>query len=87
MPSPGFPACKPGRVPSAGRLRQSGVLRRRRLASPTSLPFFAENRAESLAKQQQAVLAMMASRVMSIAEIARQFNVSRSTVCNRQPTG
>ncbi|HEM7850989.1 recombinase family protein [Burkholderia multivorans] len=42
-------------------------------------------RPESLdAKQQQAVLAMMASRVMSIAEIARQFNVSRSTLYNIQ---
>lgn len=34
------------------------------------------------AKQQQAIRAMMASRVMSISEIARQFNVSRSTVYN-----
>lgn len=42
-------------------------------------------RPESLdAKQQQVVLAMMASRVMSIAEIARQFNVSRSTLYNIQ---
>ncbi|MCL4629235.1 recombinase family protein [Burkholderia multivorans] len=42
-------------------------------------------RPESLdAKQQQAVLAMMSSRVMSISEIARQFNVSRSTVYNVQ---
>ncbi|MBU9590777.1 recombinase family protein [Burkholderia multivorans] len=42
-------------------------------------------RPESLdAKQQQAVLAMMSSRVMSIAEIARQFNVSRSTLYNIQ---
>ncbi|MDN7945961.1 recombinase family protein [Burkholderia multivorans] len=42
-------------------------------------------RPESLdAKQQQAVLSMMASRVMSIAEIARQFNVSRSTLYNIQ---
>lgn len=42
-------------------------------------------RPESLdAKQQQAVLAMMSSRVMSIADIARQFNVSRSTLYNVQ---
>ncbi|MDN7866209.1 recombinase family protein [Burkholderia multivorans] len=42
-------------------------------------------RPESLdARQQQAVLAMMSSRVMSIAEIARQFNVSRSTLYNIQ---
>lgn len=40
-------------------------------------------RPESLdAKQRQAVLAMMSGRVMSIAEIARQFNVSRSTLYN-----
>ncbi|MBG1252520.1 recombinase family protein [Burkholderia pseudomallei] len=36
------------------------------------------------AKQRLAALAMMESRVMSIAEIARQFNVSRSTLYNIQ---
>ncbi|WP_134167819.1 recombinase family protein [Paraburkholderia caballeronis] len=36
------------------------------------------------AKQQRAVLAMMANRAMSIAEIAQQFNVSRSTLYNIQ---
>ncbi|CAM2162008.1 e14 prophage; site-specific DNA recombinase [Burkholderia latens] len=36
------------------------------------------------AKQQLAVLAMMKGRVLSITEIARQFNVSRSTLYNIQ---
>lgn len=36
------------------------------------------------AKQQFAVLAMMKNRDLSIAEIARQFNVSRSTLYNIQ---
>lgn len=36
------------------------------------------------AKQQLAVLAMMKNRDLSIAEIARQFNVSRSTLYNIQ---